>query len=466
MTFNSLPFFIFFAASLLFLFAVRKASWQKWGILIGSYYFYAQWDWRFMGLLFGLSTFTFLCCKGLRAAQDIKVKRLWLALQVTGSLVTLGWFKYANFFLDSIRPLVEGMGWGASTLDIILPVGISFIVFEVISYAVDVYRGDTPYEESFLDFSLLVAFFPHLVAGPILKPKDFLPQLKEATKITLPNMSDGAQLFLWGLMKKILVADRVAPFVDTVFKHPDSFSSPVVWLAVIAYGLQIYCDFSGYTDMAIGAAKMMGYDIPRNFDLPYLSTNITDFWRRWHISLSTWLRSYLYIPLGGNRKGLSRTYINLMLVMLLGGLWHGASWNFVLWGGLHGGALAVHKLWMDRKVTLPFPEQVLKGMGWALTLFFVLLAWVPFRSTDWGVTMTLLNKMLVPTLQAEVHWTSISVLLALPALLIADYGARQWYLEKKLQLNLFSHQFLFLFLLLSTMVVSPPAGSPFIYFQF
>lgn len=466
MIFTSFTFLAFFAVALIFLRIVKSNAVQKWGLLAGSYFFYAQWDWRFLSLLLWLTLMTFFCSGRMRHGVNPISRKRWLACQVTLSLITLGFFKYANFFIDSLKPIITGLGWQTHTLNIILPIGISFIVFEVISYAVDVYRGDTPFEESLVDFSILVAFFPHLISGPIIKPKAFLPQLKNATSITATNMSAGMQLFLWGLMKKVLVADRVAPFVDIVFKHPTDFNSVTTWLAVIAYAVQIYGDFSGYTDMAIGAARMMGYDIPRNFNLPYLATNITEFWRRWHISLSSWLRDYLYIPLGGNRISQNRTYINLAIVMLLGGLWHGASWNFVLWGGIHGSALAIHKLWTDRRETNVATGVMVKPLSWALTLLFVLTAWVPFRSTDWNTTMTILGKMYSPTLNAQMHWVSISLLFALPILLLADYGTRSWHLNRRLHLTKFTHQLAYFTLLISVLVLAPPASSPFIYFQF
>ncbi len=466
MIFTTFSFLGFFALALLYLRFIKNNKIQKWGLLAGSYFFYAQWDWRFLGLLLWLTLMTFYCSSRMRHMSDQHIRRRWLALQVTLSLVTLGFFKYANFFVDTLKPLVQGLGLETHTLNVILPIGISFIVFEVISYAVDVYRGDTPFEESLLDFSILVAFFPHLISGPIIKPKAFLPQLKNATSITSPNMSAGMQLFLWGLMKKVLVADRVAPFVDVVFQHPLHFNSLVTWLAVVAYAVQIYGDFSGYTDMAIGAARMMGYDIPRNFNLPYLSLNITDFWRRWHISLSSWLRDYLYIPLGGSRKGLNRTYINLAIVMLLGGLWHGASWNFVLWGGIHGSALAIHKFFIEHK-RLKAPSSFTRNaLSWALTIVFVLTAWVPFRSTDWHTSMAMLRNMYTFTSSAPMHWISNSLLFALPALVIADIGARNWHLGIRLRLSRFSHQLAFFMLLFSVLVMAPPAASPFIYFQF
>jgi len=460
--FTAPQYFVLLGLTLLFLWRVKNVTFQKVWLVAASYFFYAQWDPRFVLLLAGLSAFTYWCCKGIRRGAEESHRKQWLGAQIIVSLATLAYFKYTNFFLDNLNHIP---GFHVGLMSIVLPVGISFIVFEVISYSVDVYRGDTPYEESILDLFLLVAFFPHLVAGPIIKPKTFLPQLKVPAEIKLSNLSAGAQLFLWGLMKKVLVADRVAPFADTVFNHPASFSQLQTWLGVIAYAIQIYGDFSGYTDMAIGSARCMGYDIPRNFNLPYLSQNITDFWRRWHISLSSWLRDYLYIPLGGNRKGPGRQYINLAVVMLLGGLWHGASWNFVLWGGIHGLALAFHKFVMDRKLipSLPKPFAIL---SWLTTLVFVIVAWVPFRSTSWETTTTLFQKLALPSAGFVVHYWNMSLLMAIPILVVADIGTTFWHDGRRLHLSRFSHALAFCFCAISVLVLAPPAASPFIYFQF
>ena len=460
MIFSSIGYVAFLALVLIFLATISNLRLQKIGLLIASYYFYSRWDWRFVALLLSLTLTTFYCVKMLRRGLN---RKFWLTVCVASSLGTLGYFKYTNFFLSTVN---GAAGLHLSLLDVVLPVGISFIVFEVISYAVDVYRGDQKFEESLIDFAILVAFFPHLVSGPILKPNHFLPQLKRPTAITLSNLSAGLQLFLWGLMKKILVADRLAPFVDTVFKHPGSFSPLTTWLGVIAYAIQIYGDFSGYTDMAIGSAKMMGFEIPQNFDLPYLSRNISDFWRRWHISLSTWLRNYLYIPLGGNRKGKARMYINLAVVMLLGGLWHGASWNFCLWGGLHGFGLATHKMLVDRKFWPKIPERIAYFLSWGFTLIFVVTAWVPFRSSEWSATTTILAKMYGLAPGARVHWISTSLVYAVPCLVLADYASRMWFKHKRLHLTRFTHQLAFFLAAIGILVLAPPTSSPFIYFQF
>jgi alginate O-acetyltransferase complex protein AlgI len=467
LVFTSVQYFVFFAAVVLFLVVVKNLKVQKLGLLLASYYFYSRWDWRFVGLVLGLTASTYLCVKMMRQSGSETARRRWLTTSIVMSLGSLAYFKYTNFFIDSVNNVLTYSHIQFDILRVVLPVGISFIVFEVISYAVDVYRGNVEYEDSLLDFAQLVAFFPHLIAGPILKPNHFLPQLKKPIRITAANLSAGSQLFVYGMMKKILASDRVAPFADVVFKHPGSFSPAVTWLAVIAYAIRIYGDFSGYTDMAIGSAKCLGFDIPRNFNLPYLSRNITEFWRCWHISLSTWLRDYLYFPLGGNRRGTFRTYANLAIVMLLGGLWHGASWNFVLWGGLHGAGLAVHKLLGNLKAwPTRLPHGVSRTVSWALTLLFVIVAWVPFRSPRFDTTLTILGRLCGFGSGHTVQWVSVSLLYALPCLALADFASFKWFSGRRLHLTRFHHLFAFFFMALMVLALAPPASSPFIYSRF
>ena len=292
--------------------------------------------------------------------------------------------------------MTASFGLTVPLTDVLLPVGISFYTFKTMSYTIDVYRGQLNPCRSWLDYATFITFFPELIAGPIVRASVFLPQMERVIGPTRRRLISGASLFLLGLVKKLLIADRTGQIADTVFGTPRIFSTATVWCGVAAYTLQIYCDFSGYSDMAIGSARMIGYDLPENFRMPYLSSNIAEFWHRWHMTLSAWLRDYLYIPLGGNRHGTLLTYRNLFLTMLLGGLWHGASWNFVLWGGLHGTALAAHKLWMRfRERALPaFRPRVLPGLlSWMLTLLFVMVCWVPFRSHGFADTVALLKAM-------------------------------------------------------------------------
>ncbi len=475
MIFSSIEFFLFFAAVILFLALAKGQQTKKYFLLAASYFFYGYWDWRFTFLMLAMTVVNYALGHCVERASSLRLKRLSLVTAIVFDLGVLGFFKYYNFFIESANYALRSLGSlsgasqsaGLSSLDIILPVGISFITFQVMAYVIDIYRGVTGSAETFWDFALLTAFFPQLVAGPILKAKQFLPELQKKIVIRPQNLLFGAQLFLLGLFRKVVIADRLAIYVDGVFDQPQDFSTPTVWLAVIAYAIQIYCDFSGYSDMAIGAARCLGYEIPINFNLPYISRSITEFWRRWHISLSTWLREYLYIPLGGNRKGKPRQYLNLWLVMLIGGLWHGASWNFVLWGALHGTALAVHKFYADTiRSYIKLPSFIYNGLTWLLTLLFVCSTWVLFRATDFSSAFVILQKMYLYAPMDGINWYSTGLIIALPAVIVADYLGHVLNQGRYLKLNRFSHWFWISFWLLGLLFLAPQDPQPFVYFQF
>ncbi len=387
MTFNSIPFICFFAivCALLLLTKINlKISKEKMlplrhGILlIASYIFYGWWNWKCAFLMLGLTAIAY----GSAIMLEKSRKKIYLWIGVIIPLVILGVFKYFDFFLDSFRQ-VFGIQ-DSLALNILLPVGISFYTFQSLSYTLDVYRNQVTCEKSFVKVALYIAFFPQLVAGPIVKAKDFIHQLYEDRNINWENFKAGIVPFVFGLFKKIVIADNISVCVDAVFSAPQNFHAVSIIMAIVGYSIQIYCDFSGYSDMAIGISKILGYDLNRNFNMPYLAENISKFWKRWHISLSTWLQEYLYISLGGNRKGAVRTYVNLFLTMLIGGLWHGAAWTFVVWGALHGVALCVHKLWM--KIT--GHDKNYKGtlLGKICSIFatylFVSFCWIFFRAAD------------------------------------------------------------------------------------
>ena len=337
------PFFfiVFFAVLIIespFGIKIFKSNFQsvkKILLLAASYIFYGYWDYRFCFLLLFLSASVFFCAKRLEKGK------IYTFIGIVLPLIILGFFKYFNFFTDSFLTVFNIKN--SMSLNIILPVGISFYTFQSLSYIIDVKRKTIPAETNFIDLALYIAFFPQLVAGPIVKASEFLPQLKENRTITKSSVETGIQIFVFGLFKKVVLADNLAPFVDDAFSRTEIYSGFSILMAVIAYSFQIYFDFSGYSDMAIGCAKILGFDFSKNFNMPYISKNVSEFWKRWHISLSSWLQSYLYIPLGGNRKGTARTYINLLITMILGGLWHGANWTFIIWGLLHGTALCINK---------------------------------------------------------------------------------------------------------------------------
>lgn len=466
MIFSSLEYILFFLLILALMILVKKNKIKKAILLVASYYFYAYWDYRFVLLMFIMSIVNYYI--GLRIESTIHAvtRKRWLIVSVIFNLVILGFFKYFNFFIDSANIMLASLDVQLPLLEIILPVGISFITFEVMSYTIDIYKKNNT-SPSFWDLSLLVAFFPHLIAGPILKPREFLPQLQRDIVIRWKNVEAGLQIFILGLVKKILIADRLALFVDPVFNSPEKYSSTTIWLAVIAYAIQIYCDFSGYSDMAIGSAKCLGIEIPKNFNMPYISKNVTEFWRRWHISLSTWLKEYLYISLGGNRKGKMRQYANLFIVMLLGGLWHGASWNFVLWGALHGVGLAVHKIYMDyiirgRTINSYFYNFV----SWLVTLIFVIIAWVFFRSVDFSTSLLIVEKMLFLHETTGTDWYALSLFIVIPILILSHFVGNRLGNHLYLPLNSFKGLFLLFFILLGLLLLAPVSSSPFIYFQF
>jgi len=464
MIFSSFEFFVFFAL-LLGLLAVCPLRFRSHLLLIASWWFYAAWDVRFLLLIFFVSAVGYVCGLGIwahRHSKERSLRNLWLG--VASMLIVLGYFKYTNFFIDSLAPLlhVETVGWHQN---IILPVGLSFFTFQVISYLVDVYRQEIEPSRSMREFCLYVAFFPQLVAGPIVRARDFLPQLQHHVGLNYEYMYLGAQIFALGFVQKIFFADRLSDFVDPVFASPASFDAVSLWLALLAYSVQIFCDFSGYSHMAIGIALILGFRLPENFRMPYLSTSIAEFWRRWHISLSSWLRDYLYIPLGGSRCSLPKVYMNLMITMLLGGLWHGASWNFVLWGGLHGVALAAHRAWRSAGLSLPW------WMAWPLCFLFVVLTWVPFRSPDFSSTMQFYAGLVVP---GGLQWLApqVMVLLLVVALVHMVMAFRQEWISEwhpdwpRTFSSQLWHGVAWFWVVMLLLIWAPLNSSPFIYFQF
>ena len=386
MLFSELRFVAFFAVVFAVHWGLRRHSLRKLWLLGASYAFYAGWDWRFLGLIVFSTLVDFVAGKRIEAGGSPRVRRSWLIASLTANLGVLGLFKYWDFFVESGAVFLESLGLQVSvpTLSLILPVGISFYTFQTLSYTIDVYRGRLEATHNPADFALFVAFFPQLVAGPIVRATEFLPQLAARTEFARVPVRACATLFLIGFVKKACVADNIAALVDPVFASPEAAATATLWLAMCLYGVQIYCDFSGYSDMAIAIAGLLGYRLPLNFDSPYTAASVTDFWRRWHISLSTWFRDYLYVPLGGNRGSAARTWLNLGLVFLLCGLWHGASWNFIVWGLVHGVLLAVERI-------VPVARRpVLSLARWGLTVLLVMLAWVPFRSGTLGDAWTFL----------------------------------------------------------------------------
>ena len=418
MSFASLTFWISFAG-VLFAYALmaRRHGLQNWLLLAFSYVFYGAWDWRFLSLIMLSTAVDFVAGQRIHDSADPRARKRWLLVSLGVNLGLLAVFKYLGFFADSFEALAGSFGWspGPITLGIVLPVGISFYTFQTLSYTIDIYRGDLKPSRRLRDFALFVAFFPQLVAGPIERARNLLPNVERARTIVPEQFYRGVYLCLFGLVKKVAIGDGLAGPVGSVFEAPDP-SGAAIWIASILFAIQIYCDFSGYTDIARGLSKMLGFELMRNFRMPYFATGPQEFWRRWHISLSTWLRDYLYISLGGNRGGTGRMYRNLMLTMVIGGLWHGARWNFVLWGFYQGALLVAGRVIGPRvsamgarltpQNTIGAAAQGMIGappMRWAgrvatSMLFFlpVCYGWMLFRATTLGQVADFTAKMFSP----------------------------------------------------------------------
>ena len=366
------------------------------GVLVAaSLYFYASWNPRFIGLILLTVAFDWGAALLLHRTEHARARRAIVVSSIAVNLAVLVIFKYANFFLDQVETAASLFGIDRDfAVNVVLPVGVSFYTFESMSYVIDVHRRLIPPIRNPIDYAVFITFFPHLVAGPIVRVRDFAPQLARAMTPQDVHVRRALYLFLLGLVKKLLISDQVAPISDAMFASPMNYDTLGVWIGVLAYTIQIYCDFSGYSDMALGLACFFGYRLPENFDLPYLAQNITEFWRRWHMTLSSWLRDYLYVPLGGNRLGIARTYANLAVVMLLGGLWHGASFNFVVWGGMHGVGLAAHKAWKRwLGARGAAPSVFHRVAGRVSTLLFVMVAWVFFRAQGIEDAARVLKRM-------------------------------------------------------------------------
>lgn len=407
MLFNSYAFIFGFLPLVLlgfFWLGRRSHAYAAGWLALASLFFYGYWNPAYVGLLLGsiIANYAFgtwIATAGVKH-EDGRKKQL-LILAITANLTLLGYYKYANFFVDSVNALT-GTGWSVGA--IMLPLGISFFTFTQIAFLVDTYRGEVK-EYNFIHYTLFVTYFPHLIAGPVLHHRDMMPQFAhtQTYNINWDNVANGLLLFTLGLCKKVLWADSLAPYATAIFEGAQHGMEvgilPTIyeaWAGALAYTLQIYFDFSGYTDMALGVALMFNVRLPINFNSPYKSTSIIDFWRRWHITLSTFLRDYLYIPLGGNRKGKMRRYVNLLTTMLLGGLWHGAGWTFVLWGALHGIYLTINHLWREliaERYLRWVPAWLGSLAGGAATFIAVVAAWVVFRADNMGQAAVLLNAM-------------------------------------------------------------------------
>lgn len=433
-----------------------------------SLYFYYKSSGLFFLMLLGTSLIDWLISKQIYRCKSKGAKLFLMWISITISLSILGYFKYANFFLWNWNAMVEG---NFQPLDIILPVGISFYTFQSISYVVDVYKGRLEPTRKWIDYLFFLSFFPALVAGPIVRADYFLPQLEKNESATRENIYGGLWLIMIGIVKKALIADYIAQYNDLIFNDPELYTGVQTLMGVLGYTMQIFCDFSGYSDMAIGLALIMGFKLGINFNYPYKSRNLQDFWRRWHISLSSWLRDYVYIPLGGNRKGVVTTYVNNFLTMLIGGLWHGAAWKFVFWGAMHGIGLAVHKACQPILKKIP-DNWFTIFISWAITFIYVSLLWVFFRAADFEQSILIIRNIFI-----DFHWAQIPEFftarmtwcIMMLILIIFHFIPEKW-ATKGEQIFLRSSWIvkLLCFLVVVQLVIEYMSAevSPFIYFQF
>jgi alginate O-acetyltransferase complex protein AlgI len=480
MLFNTLQFLIFFPIVVCLYFAVLYRL--RWALLLAaSYYFYMCWKAEYLILILASTLIDYIAglCMGRHTERAPRRKYLILSLAV--NLGLLFSFKYWNFFSASLRATLEGLNifYDVPSFDILLPVGISFYTFQTLSYTIDVYRGDKKPEKHLGIFALYVAFFPQLVAGPIERSTHLLPQFWKKHDFDYQRVRSGLLLMLWGLFKKIVIADRLAVYVNHVYNSPGDFTGAPMILATYFFTFQIYCDFSGYSDIAIGAARVMGFDLMTNFNRPYFATSIRDFWKRWHISLTTWFRDYLYIPLGGNRAGRWRWFFNLYIVFLLSGLWHGANWTFLVWGALHGLYLIFAILTSDLRKRLArlfnmnrFPK-LLHMLQVIITFHLVLLAWVFFRANTLADAILILRRMFIidpANLNINVTLGTRGIAIAVLSIVIMQlvhwFGERcdlrQWFDAKPLLVR----WAVYILLAFSIMNLGAVDEIPFIYFQF
>ncbi len=462
-----LGFFLIFYS--LFLLLHNRTQARLLVLLGASYIFYSYWDWRFLGLIIFSTGADYYLGKWIEDCADQARKKRLLIASVVLNLSVLGFFKYFNFFLDGFHELLTSFGVSSPSpiFRIILPVGISFYTFESLSYVIDVYRGKLKATRSFLDYAIFISFFPHLVAGPIIRPKTFFQQIRTDLNISEKEFHLGMIRFGVGVLKKVFLADILAlHFADLVFESPDKYSALDCLLAAYAYAFQIYLDFSAYSDMAIGLSQACGIHLPENFNYPYVARNLQDFWNRWHISLSTWLRDYLYIPLGGNRDGNLKKHRNIMLTMVLGGLWHGANMTFIVWGFIHGIFISASHLIKDR---IQVPAKSANILGWFLTFHIVVLAWVYFRAPNLHDAHAFLSRVFLLPLQAPksvIPWECVLVLLICAVTQyfgargskfrwIENFSTRPWW------------QLIFFYVLIvGSIILAEQHFQPFIYFQF
>lgn len=470
MLFNSWEFAVF-GLIVFALYAVLAHQWQNWMLLVASYAFYGAWDWRFLFLLTASALIDYVVGLAIYGTPDRRRQRLFLTISISANLGILAFFKYYGFFADSLQALLTSIGVpvGLPTLSLVLPLGISFYTFQSMSYGIDVYRGELTPTRNLRDYLLFVSFFPHLVAGPIMRATNLLAQVVTPRRITFKGIADGSFLIFWGLFLKVFVADNLARIVNPVFAASGPYDGATVLLAVYAFAFQIYGDFAGYSTIARGLGKCLGFELTENFRLPYTATNPTEFWQRWHISLSTWLRDYLYIPLGGNRRGSFNTYRNLALTMLLGGLWHGAAWRFIVWGAYQGALLMGFRA-AGRRPEPARPPTRTGTLWWGVRVivFFhlVCVGWVFFRAPTVTQALQMLAAVPLHFHLAAPYGTQLLIKILVPLLIVECVQLAGGDVLAPLRLRRGARALLYVTCFYLLMVYGAYASKEFIYFQF
>lgn len=478
MLFNSIDFAVFLPIvfAIYWIIGAKKINAQNIVLLVASYFFYGWWDWRFLLLIVGSSMLDFFIGLKLGGETNPHFKKTLLVLSVAVNLGLLGFFKYFNFFLDNFLlafhwfgvPIEQGL------LNIILPVGISFYTFQTLSYTIDVYRGKLSPTRDFIAFSAFIAFFPQLVAGPIERATNLLPQFQTERKFDYLKAVDGLKQILWGLIKKIIIADKCGEYVKLIFDNHESYSGSTLLIGAILFSFQIYGDFSGYSDIAIGTSRLFGFDLMRNFAFPYFSRDIAEFWRRWHISLSTWFRDYLYIPLGGSKGGVSVKIRNTFIIFLVSGFWHGANWTFIVWGGLNALYFLPLLLTDSNRLNLGIVAQdtrlpsLRESFQMLFTFFITTLAWIFFRSDSVTDAFFMVQKILSPSVFRYPEIFPIFTLVLLGLFLVFEWIGRkgEFGLQNVTLLLNRAQRWILYFILMISLFLSNSVEQEFIYFQF
>jgi alginate O-acetyltransferase complex protein AlgI len=473
MVFNSTQFGLFFLTLFPIYWAIgRWPRLQNILLLAAGYYFYASWNPKFLSLLILSTLMDYACGIWVDRVQDQTRRRAVVGLSMALNLGVLGYFKYFNFFAESLHVALEraGVSIPLHHLEVTLPIGISFYTFQSMSYVIDVYRREIPPTRNLIRFATFVSFFPHLVAGPIMRSTTLLPQISSPRRFNLSQLYAGTYLIAWGLVQKVVLADNLGLIVNDLFDRWQSIDGGLALLAIYAFAFQIYCDFAGYTDIARGVAKCLGFELPLNFNLPYFAKNPQEFWERWHISLSRWLRDYLYIPLGGSRHGTILTYRNLMLTMMLGGLWHGASWTFILWGVYHGFLLVAHRLtkpWLACiEPTYPILQACWSAIQIIATFHLVCLGWLLFRATSLEQVAAMVRSIIErPTLPAASTLAPVA-LLVIPLCIVQLFQYLSDDLEIVSRTPWYVRSAFYTAGFYALIVAGEFGGQQFIYFQF